>query len=224
MITPEEFVEKWSNPEDLVRYDPKALQTIDIPNDAKEFLIRAGLPKRDKYNVFFTSFCMDIPILGSKWGDNKIKEDCASLRVLGYYQISPSPLISAFKCMQVGTGKLIVTARLGGLIHMPFFLNSSIQQYAEFLVVKSKYWDEVKKIDQKYEGLATYEEEDEARHRGEYLPFAMSVFDQLHYIDPQACLEADHYLKHGTYLSDNGFESMVWTTNLVRLKTIGAWF
>lgn len=46
MISPNEFVEKWKNiwEEELIKFSPDTLEGLDIDEEAKRFLIEAGLP------------------------------------------------------------------------------------------------------------------------------------------------------------------------------------
>src|SRR5882724_3740611 len=83
LLTPQEFLARWNNRYDLAMYDPVAVRNLAIPENAKEFLILAGLPMKSTFDESYNP----LPTLEEAFGSEyPFAPDCKSMRVLGILQ------------------------------------------------------------------------------------------------------------------------------------------
>lgn len=127
MISPSEFLERWnSNLFGIVKYDESTIASLNIPKDAKDFLIIAGLPKSAAPYLGFKS--------SKRGGATKINDP----NFLKYILIG-----------NTGSGDSICIVEESGdvvyLDHENFYkevsVNSSIPQLVESLLVYAEFVD-----------------------------------------------------------------------------------
>jgi len=125
-ITPEQFTAMWNTSIDgsLLRFDEEALAAVPISGEAKRFLCEAGLPGDSAPYLEFRSGEGSLSDLKTAFGMPKEYSAYWLLGTTGY----GDPV-----CLKAG-GSEVVYIRMddGGTER---FINSSVPQFAEFLLV-----------------------------------------------------------------------------------------
>jgi hypothetical protein len=173
VITPQEFKKLWTpffndDPtiDELVTFDSGTLMDISIPENAKRFLIEAGLPRSAApFLSFAYPDALELPDLATQW---KLNDQYKKFREIGGTG-SGNPI-----CIEEISGRVVNIDHDNGFDIILF--NSSIEQLAESMLV---YRDYVKKIGDK--------NGDEAYIKGN-IPTELSdwLFKELSRIDPLA--------------------------------------
>lgn len=125
-MNPEQFNAAWNTAVDgpLLRFDPEALESVPITEEAKQFLCEAGIPSDSAPYLEFRSGEGRLSDLKTAFGMPKEYSAYWLLGTTGY----GDPV-----CLKAG-GSQVVCIRMdrGGT---EWFINSSVPQFAEFLLV-----------------------------------------------------------------------------------------
>ncbi|WP_169577842.1 SUKH-4 family immunity protein [Saccharibacillus kuerlensis] len=125
-ITPEQFNTAWNTSVDgaLQRFDPEALAQVPITEEARRFLCEAGLPADSAPYLEFRSDEGRLSDLKTAFGMPKQYSAYWLLGSTGY----GDPV-----CLKAGSSQVVcIRMDQGGT---EWFINSSIPQFAEFLLV-----------------------------------------------------------------------------------------
>lgn len=133
MITPEEFVRRWRWSE-LVRPRPELIEPIVMPDASKRFLVSTGLPSRGEGDeeLQFEHLRSGVARL------SEIEDGTAGVRDLSAYWRIGSCL-SSYVCVSEGVGGDLVVVH--DLRESDQFLNSSVPQLAESLLMSAELVD-----------------------------------------------------------------------------------
>lgn len=121
MLTPEEFQKRWPEDSPLIRFSENVIRVINIPTQAKQFLIEAGLPEE----AYLGTMCLDLPRLPhSIPGTENLSTAYERYRLIGEsgYQM--------YDCIDEMEGGRIVTVSVRESGTEIIFCNSSIHQLA----------------------------------------------------------------------------------------------
>jgi hypothetical protein len=149
MIGPAEFVAQWNELSehyepagdfDLLSVDPAALEGMEIPAYAKQFLAEAGLPKKAAPGLTFSETGDGLPRLWEvyspgEWTDEEM-EPIANYRVIG------SAADDRAICIDEAEGGRVVLLNPEDGFAAREFVNSSIPQLASCLLIYQYAWDE----------------------------------------------------------------------------------
>jgi hypothetical protein len=147
MIEPSIFIERWQKQipknlppglfEDysLIRVSPETFVDRNIPEASKKFLTEAGLPKSAAPYLSFEDLAKGLHTVWEIWGvaDNWNEADRSRLQkyfVIGSDDNSGNPI-----CIDQANGGQIVTLEHEDWFTSVMFVNSSVQQLAEFLLL-----------------------------------------------------------------------------------------
>lgn len=125
MITPSDFATQW-NADALMRYEPAALDGVHIPEISKHFLIEAGLPRQADLELEFDLSSDELPTL-----PEALEEDLPA-RFNRYRPIGVDTATTI--CLDERDNGRIYAVDIDGNIPTRF-MNSSVPQLAEFLLV-----------------------------------------------------------------------------------------
>ena len=165
MISPSEFVKKWKTiwEEDLIKFSADTLEDLEIDEEAKKFLMEAGLPDSAAPSL---SFCAGLPSICEKYG---MEEDLSSYKYIGSTGWG-DPI-----CLYEDDGSVVYLDHEENLEYETF-INSSISQLAESLLVYAKLIQE------------TQQENGEDAFLDNNIPERLKkwIFEELKRIDPPA--------------------------------------
>jgi hypothetical protein len=150
MITPQEFITIWSN-EQLVRYEPAIVKTLLVSDEAKHFLTELGLPKRFKGDIFDLP-PNSLPSLPEALPHYHLSQEYQRYRLLGveaFVDLSGKTIPMYFICLDNHEGGRIF--KINNIEGLPaVFLNSSIEQLAEYLLILRQHQEWVEKNNPPY--------------------------------------------------------------------------
>lgn len=126
MITPTEFATQWGAAE-LLRYEPAALEGVHIPDISKRFLVEAGLPRQADLELDFDLSPDELPTLPEALEEDNLPATFDRYRPIG---VDTATTI----CLDERDNGRIYAVDIDGNIPTRF-LNSSVPQLAEFLLV-----------------------------------------------------------------------------------------
>lgn len=126
MITPIEFLNQWGA-EGLLRYEPAALEGVDIPEVSKRFLVEAGLPRQADLELEFDLSPEELPTLPEALEEENLPAFFDRYRPIG---VDTATTI----CLDERDKGRIYAVDIDGAIPTRF-MNSSVPQLAEFLLV-----------------------------------------------------------------------------------------
>lgn len=128
MITPQEFAAQWGD--DLVKNTPASLENIPIPDVSKQFLIEAGLPRWvPGLDIDFDRFEDEVPTLPNAFPNGyDFPNDYSRYRPIG---ADPATLL----CLDEHNNGSIYSLDIDDNGVPTRFVNSSVPQLAEFLLV-----------------------------------------------------------------------------------------
>lgn len=134
MITPNEFINKWKLiwEEDLIKFSVDSLSDIDIDEDAKRFLIEAGLPDSAAPELNFVD---GLPSICEQYG---LPEEYGNYRYMGFTGWG-DPV-----CLSLNNG-FIVHLDHEEEFEYETFINSSIPQLVESLLAYAQFIKETQK-------------------------------------------------------------------------------
>lgn len=132
-IEPEEFVQRWNEPENLIRPDEAQLQQYEVGEEAKQFLLRAGLPASA---APFTSFLGEGQLgrLWEVWGLDEEETAYAKDDFFNYLLIGSDGSGNPF-CLDQENNDIVVILDHDYGFQAVTFVNSSVAQLAECLLV-----------------------------------------------------------------------------------------
>ena len=176
MMTPEQFSRSWGV--GLIRTEPVALAGVNIPDNAKRFLMEAGLPSEADYDISFDRPEDELPTLPEAF-PNGYDFPAA------YQQFRPIGVDGAtLLCLQEETG-YIYSIDIDGQGIPIRFVNSGVTELAECLLVN-------RVVPQDAEGngkdLEHREDADESTHG-----LVGTLAQKMHEIDPSAMNNAENY-------------------------------
>lgn len=181
MITPQEFIRTWQSG-NLVTFSPAVVQHLNLAESSKLFLTEAGLPNQHIGLDTDIRICPELPLLGETFGNSFLFPDgCAPYRVLYLveWRQDNSNEIFFFGCLDELGQVIAVFTDWDGSIAVDF-QNSSVQQYAAFLLVVDEYdrWMDARRQNRKQFGQPfTY---------AQWNAKSEEVHQTLRSIDPQA--------------------------------------
>lgn len=126
MITPTEFAAQWGA-DQLLRYEPAALEGVHIPDASKRFLIEAGLPRQASLELEFDLSADELPTLPEALEEERLSAGFNRYRPIG---VDTATTI----CLDEQDNGHIYAVDIDGTIPTRF-MNSSVPQLAEFLLV-----------------------------------------------------------------------------------------
>lgn len=133
MISPREFLDKWNQDVyGLVNFNEELINSYNLPNDAKEFLITAGLPESASPYLSFDSF--------EKGGGMKLNEKYEVAKSFSKYIYVGFTATNDPVCIVEGQGTVVY---LDYEDNSEVFINSTVSQFAESLL---EYLEFIKKI------------------------------------------------------------------------------
>lgn len=135
MISPQDFVRCWGE-EQLVRFDSTALEGISIADEAKRFLVEAGLPRRAPFSGgAFTLLPPANPMQAQAGCETfGLLEKVGGFRLLA---VTPYRLFIAID--ERRQGRIVRTDESGLRRGNVYFMNSSVPQLAESLLAYRAY-------------------------------------------------------------------------------------
>ena len=217
MLTPEEFRKGWTPFGLLSNFDSSIAQTMTLPVGAIEFLTNAGLPPRIDYPLNITRLFPLLPLL------EEIHEspeflilDGKQLCVFAAWYRKGNFL--SYYCLDLPGGEVYVVDALIPKHILPRFANSSIQQFAEFLLIMKRALAliEARIADTPHQ---EFEEIDNAITA----EIAAQTLRALCLSDPAACAEAENYLQTGSFFGDLEIPTREWTMAVLNLEW-NRWF
>lgn len=125
-MTPEQFMNAWNTAVDgpLLRFDPEALEAVPLSDEARHFLCEAGLPADSAPYLEFRSGEGTLSDLKTAFGMPREYSAYWLLGTTGY----GDPV-----CLKAGSSQVVcIRMDRGGT---EWFINSSVPQFAEFLLV-----------------------------------------------------------------------------------------
>lgn len=165
MIEPSIFIERWQKqiPESLsprlfeeyslIRVFPETLISRNIPEPSKNFLTQAGLPKRAAPYLSFEELAKNLHLVWNQWGIPNDWKEADQKRLEHYFVIGSDDNSGNPICIDEANGGRIVTLEHEDWFNTVMFVNSSLPQLAEFLLLfnevikKTKIFTELEKID-----------------------------------------------------------------------------
>lgn len=126
MMTPTDFAAQWGE-DQLLRYEPTALENVDIPNASKQFLIEAGLPRHAGLELEFDLSASELPTLPQALEEENLPASFNRYRPIG---VETATTI----CLDEQDNGCIYAVDIDGTLPTRF-MNSSVPQLAEFLLV-----------------------------------------------------------------------------------------
>jgi hypothetical protein len=190
MMTPQEFVRRWGS-EDLERFAPATLESINLTDEAKQFLVEAGLPRRAPFpgggwtgwppqeQSLYKGFTLLPPVNPPQAQDGCEEFDLLeAVRQFRLLAVTPYRLFIAID--QKRHGRIVRHAEDGLRTGRSYFMNSSIPQLAESLLVYRNYSQRCQE----------WETEMQHRPNPEWMlrpqSFVDSVVQEIGRIDPEA--------------------------------------
>lgn len=126
MIAPTDFAAQWGTNQ-LLRYEPVAVEGVRIPEVSKRFLIEAGLPGQAGPDLEFDLAGNNLPTLTEALAEENLPTKFNRYRPLG---VDTATTI----CLDEQDGGRIYAVDIDGVVPTRF-MNSSVPQLAEFLLV-----------------------------------------------------------------------------------------
>jgi len=207
MISPKEFVRSW-RASGLVTYEVAAVQMSAIPQVSKSFLIEAGLPcVYLSSHVNYTAL-RHLPVLNDTCTKSlSFPVGCAHYRVFCEVKstlLNDTKDVLGYYCLDENNNGQVVQVFSDGTGYMQKgFLNSSIPQFAEFLLILSDYYAWLKRRYQEEEqfDLILTSKECEVK--------SMEVNRKLRDIDPDAFVASKGNSASTWQKYISGFESQI---------------
>jgi hypothetical protein len=156
-MTHEEIVNFWGR-ENLKSWSESSLRDVIISQSSKQFLLEVGLPHQDDWTLRFISETSQIPRVPSR----------SNCRIIGFD--GPVPI-----CLDERHHGSAVAVEMG-IGRTERFINTSVERFAEFLVLY-----------QEYRTAARTLSEDET------LKFIPSIEERMHKVDPKAFDDRNNY-------------------------------
>ncbi len=134
MISPNEFVKQWKSiwVEEPIKFSADTLEDLEIDKEAKKFLMEAGLPDSAAPSL---SFSVGMPSICEKYG---MEEEYSSYKYIGSTGWG-DPI-----CLYEDDGSIVYLDHEENLEYQTF-INSSILQLAESLLVYAQLIQETQK-------------------------------------------------------------------------------
>ncbi|HOV28288.1 MAG TPA: SUKH-4 family immunity protein [Pseudobacteroides sp.] len=137
MISPEEFKRRWDTSfYGLVEYDENDIRILNLPEESKTFLVQAGLPKSAAPYLSFKS--------STKGGGMKLDK---------IFNLRDKKFSKYIFLGSTGTGDLVCLVEDKGEIiyldhenYREYFINSSLNQLAEYLLLYSEFIKAIKQV------------------------------------------------------------------------------
>lgn len=137
MITPKHFFDSWDKEIDpLVEYDINKINLLNLPNEAKDFLIEAGLPESASPFLNFES--------SAKGGAVKLTEKYKVDNGFSKYVYLGFTGNGDVICLVEGNGEVVYLEHENE--YNEVFMNSSITKLAEILLEYSNFVNKIKSV------------------------------------------------------------------------------
>ncbi|MBA3711551.1 MAG: SUKH-4 family immunity protein [Pyrinomonadaceae bacterium] len=118
-----------------MRVSPDGFANRNIPEASKRFLIEAGLPKSAAPYLSFTDLADSLRPVWEIWGNPDDWNEADRLRLSRYYVIGSDGNSGNPICIDEADGGNIVTLEHEDWFASVMFVNSSVPQLAEFLLL-----------------------------------------------------------------------------------------
>jgi hypothetical protein len=210
-MTPSEFIRNWSRYSELNRFEPSAEVRTTVPALDVAFLMEAGLPSGERIPIPTTGLFRGIPRLEEVY-DAPEELNTRGMQLFAFGYFSPASRIRVFHCIEKGTGHLYLVEGVLPTRFEPFFLNTSIHQYAEFLLVAERLFSWQADAAARF---AAGEIVDETY--AEYELLCDSTVNELRECDPPACAEADDRISGAKWPHEYGIPTYGWSELVVGL-------
>jgi len=198
-------------------FDPSIVEAQDLPDATKDFLIHMGMPVEHRSWFPANRVYSDFPKLLDLVQHPDANEEWRQLRVCTSYSIGHKVL--SYQCVQAHTGRVIGVGYRGWNDKLEtVFTNTNITLFATFVCIFENYAEWLE------EHLANDPEPDyivELADMSDVMAVASATFEQLVRCDPDACTEAQEYLRRGEMWSQDGWPVLGWTTFLINLGKAG---
>ena len=137
------WVSKWTSTQPLVRFDAAAISNVALPPESKEFLTSVGLPIRRLRFAPMTHLHANLPRLLDVTTDEVVPHGSSNLHVFSHHERIGR--VTQYNCIAVPSGRVygLSVHRYGSgpPTMTQVFANSSILQFAQFILLLNEYGD-----------------------------------------------------------------------------------
>ena len=199
---------------------PVRSKSLTIPFASKEYLCKVGLPL-SPITPCITRVYDKLPRVSEVYdGGDALPENCRSLRAFASYSsIGIMQDVLSYYALEEPTGEAICVTMWIGKSYTRMFMNSSVSQFAEFLLIHRRYLECV--ADGRATATSPNKRSLDAKVRRSCNTRALR---NLRFSDPRACAEADQFLRTGSMFSDEPLPTQEWTETIINMKRMGYWY